>query len=37
VTSVPAPDGSAKAIAVHIFPEDRRGTAEGWDLLPRAG
>jgi len=39
VTSVPAPDGSDKAIAVHIFPEDRRGTAEGrinWDLLPES-
>ena len=37
VTSVPAADGSDKAIAVHIFPEERRGTAEGrmaWDLLP---
>jgi hypothetical protein len=37
VTSVPAADGSEKAIAVHIFPEERRGTAEGrtgWDLLP---
>ncbi|MEA2840272.1 MAG: hypothetical protein QOF41_1602 [Methylobacteriaceae bacterium] len=37
VTSVPAPDGSDKALAVHIFPEERRGTAEGrmaWDLLP---
>jgi hypothetical protein len=37
VTSVPAPDGSDKAVAVHIFPDDRRGTAEGrmaWDLLP---
>lgn len=37
VTSVPAPDGSDKAVAVHIFPEERRGTAEGrmnWDLLP---
>jgi hypothetical protein len=29
VTSVAAPDGSDKAVAVHIFPEDRRGTAEG--------
>src|SRR3954462_15961168 len=39
VTSVPAPDGSDKAVAVHIFPEDRRGTAEGrikWDLLPES-
>ncbi|MBV9067046.1 MAG: hypothetical protein JOZ84_06730 [Methylobacteriaceae bacterium] len=37
VTSVPASDGSEKAVAVHIFPEERRGTAEGrvnWDLLP---
>jgi hypothetical protein len=37
VTSVPAADGSEKAIAVHIFPEERRGTSEGrmaWDLLP---
>jgi hypothetical protein len=37
VTSVPALDGSDKAVAVHIFPEERRGTAEGrmaWDLLP---
>jgi hypothetical protein len=37
VTSVPVPDGSDKAVAVHIFPEERRGTAEGrmaWDLLP---
>jgi hypothetical protein len=37
VTSVPAADGSDKAVAVHIFPEERRGTAEGrmaWDLLP---
>jgi hypothetical protein len=39
VTSVPAPDGSDKAVAVHIFPEERRGTAEGrmnWDLLPES-
>ena len=37
VTSVPASDGSERAVAVHIFPEERRGTAEGrmnWDLLP---
>lgn len=39
VTSVPAPDGGEKAVAVHIFPEERRGTAEGrgtWDLLPES-
>jgi hypothetical protein len=37
VTSVPAAGGSEKAVTVHIFPEERRGTAEGrmaWDLLP---
>ena len=37
ITSVPAPDGSEKAVEVHIFPEERRGAGEGrnsWDLLP---
>jgi ribosomal protein S12 len=37
VTSVPAAEGGEKAVSVHIFPEERRGTAEGraaWDLLP---
>ena len=31
------PDGSQKAIEVHIFPESMRGTGEGhydWDLKP---
>jgi hypothetical protein len=35
VTAVPEPDGTQKAIAVHIFPENQRGAAEGfrpWDL-----
>jgi hypothetical protein len=35
VTAMPEPDGSQKAIAVHIFPENQRGAAEGfrpWDL-----
>jgi hypothetical protein len=35
VTAMPAPDGVQKAIAVHIFPENQRGAAEGfrpWDL-----
>ena len=27
VTSVPTADGSDRAVAVHIFPEERRGTA----------
>ena len=38
VTAMPEPDGTQKAIAVHIFPENQRGAAEGfrpWDL--RAG
>jgi hypothetical protein len=33
------PDGSQKAIEVHIFPESMRGTGEGhydWDLKPNA-
>jgi hypothetical protein len=33
------PDGSQKAIEVHIFPESMRGTGEGhydWDLLPKS-
>jgi hypothetical protein len=35
VTAMPEPDGVQKAIAVHIFPENQRGAAEGfrpWDL-----
>ena len=35
VTAMPDPDGTQKAIAVHIFPENQRGAAEGfrpWDL-----
>ena len=35
VTAMPEPDGPQKAIAVHIFPENQRGAAEGfrpWDL-----
>jgi hypothetical protein len=33
------PDGTQKAIEVHIFPESMRGTGEGhydWDLLPQS-
>jgi hypothetical protein len=36
-TSVKGPDGRLKAIEVHIFLENMRGTAEGqfpWDLVP---
>jgi len=36
-TGTPQPDGSQKAIEVHIFPEAMRGTGEGhypWDLQP---
>jgi hypothetical protein len=38
VSAMPEPDGTQKALAVHIFPEAQRGAAEGfrpWDL--RAG
>ena len=38
VTAMPQPDGTQKAVAVHIFPENQRGAAEGfrpWDQ--RAG
>lgn len=36
-TAVKQPDGTLKALEVHIFPESRRGTGEGhrpWDLEP---
>jgi hypothetical protein len=37
-TGMAQPDGSQKAIEVHIFPESMRGTGEGhydWDLKPQ--
>ena len=37
VTGIPQPDGSQKAVEIHIFPENMRGTGEGfrpWDLMP---
>jgi hypothetical protein len=39
ITSVTEPDGSERAVEIHVFPEDMRGTGEGsyqWDL-PAAG
>jgi hypothetical protein len=39
VTAMPEPDGTQKAIAVHIFPENQRGAAEGfrpWDQRPNS-
>jgi len=39
VTAVPEPDGVQKAVAVHIFPENQRGAAEGfrpWDQRPNS-
>jgi hypothetical protein len=36
-TAVPQPDGTLRAIEVHVFPESMRGTGEGhrpWDLRP---
>jgi hypothetical protein len=38
-TAIPQPDGTLKAIEVHIFPESMRGTGEGfrpWDLGPQS-
>jgi hypothetical protein len=38
-TTVPGPDGTQKAVEVHVFPEDMRGTGEGsrpWDLRPNS-
>jgi len=39
VTAMPEPDGSQRAIAIHIFMETQRGTGEGhrpWDLQPNS-
>ncbi len=39
ITAMPQPDGTQKALEVHIFPESRRGTGEGhrpWDLVPQS-
>jgi len=39
VSAMPEPDGTQKAIAVHIFPEALRGAGEGfrpWDLRPNS-
>lgn len=39
VTALPEPDGVQKAVAVHIFPENQRGAAEGfrpWDQRPNS-
>src|SRR5215211_139828 len=39
VAAMPQPDGSQKAMEVHIFPEQMRGTGEGhrpWDLRPNS-
>jgi hypothetical protein len=39
VTGMPQPDGSQRAVEVHIFPDAMRGTGEGhypWDLRPQS-
>ena len=39
VSAMPQPDGTQKALAVHIFPENQRGAAEGfrpWDQRPNS-
>jgi hypothetical protein len=36
---MPQPDGTQKAVEIHIFPEAARGTGEGhrpWDLMPNS-
>jgi hypothetical protein len=38
-TTVPGPDGGARAVEVHVFPENMRGTGEGsrpYDLRPNS-
>ena len=39
ITALPQPDGTQKAVEIHIFPEAMRGTGEGhrpWDLMPNS-
>jgi hypothetical protein len=39
ITGMPLPDGSQRALEVHVFPEAMRGTGEGhraWDLQPQS-
>lgn len=39
ITAMPLPDGTQKAVEIHIFPESMRGTGEGhrpWDLMPHS-
>jgi len=39
ITAMPQPDGSQKAVEIHIFPEALRGSGEGhrpWDLMPNS-
>ena len=39
MTAMPQPDGTQKAVEIHIFPEVMRGTGEGhrpWDLMPNS-
>ncbi len=39
ITAMPQPDGTQKAVEVHVFEESLRGTGEGhypWDLMPNS-
>jgi hypothetical protein len=39
ITAMPQPDGTQKAVEVHVFEESLRGTGEGhypWDLVPNS-
>src|SRR5262249_50086898 len=39
ITAMPQPDGTQKAVEVHVFEESLRGVGEGhypWDLMPNS-
>ncbi len=39
ITAMPQPDGTQKAVEIHIFTDSMRGTGEGhypWDLMPNS-
>lgn len=39
ITAMSQPDGTQKAVEIHVFPEAMRGTGEGhrpWDLMPNS-
>jgi hypothetical protein len=39
ITGMPQPDGTQRAVEIHIFPESMRGVGDGhrpWDLMPQS-